>query len=122
MRETTYRNSITQKSPECPSCSRVFKPGISWAGANFCRGAALLRFIDAEPGLSAWELSRISGIPYTDTTRGLAKLREYEAVTVEAEGREAGGFRYRRWPTDKPEGRESFLAVLRRVEGLNDGS
>lgn len=120
MSEST--SSITQKWPACPSCERVCEPGATWKGANFCRGVILLRCIDDEPGLSAWELARLSGMGYNDASRGLSKLREYGAITVEAEEREAGGFRYRYWSADNPADRERFLAALRSVEALNDAS
>jgi hypothetical protein len=89
-------SSVPQSKIACPSCGRAFEPGASRVGINYCRGAALLQFIDAEPGLTAWELSRVSGIGYIDA-RGLSKLREYDAVITEAEEREAGGFRYHHW-------------------------
>ena len=106
------------KHPACPSCQRVFKPGATWAGSNFCRGLLLLTFIQNKPGLSAWELSQASGVPYTDTTRGLAKLKEYGVVSTESEDRIEGGFRYRYCPSDDTIAHERFLETLRRVEAL----
>ena len=82
-----------------------------WRGANYCRGLVLLRCIEDQPGLSAWELSQQSGIPYTDITRGLAKLREYGLVRTIAEERVQGGHRLRYWAADG--------TPSRRVEGLN---
>lgn len=72
-------------SPFCPSCDRPCKRGATWHGANYCRGLALLRYIEDQPGLSGWELAQLSGIPYSDATRGLAKLREFEVVEVAQE-------------------------------------
>jgi hypothetical protein len=111
--------TISQSPPACPSCGRACEPGATWKGANYCRGLILLRFIEDKPGLSAWELSQISSVPYTDATRGLAKLRDYQAVDTVMEERSGGdGFRYRYWPTDNPDAHQRFLEALRRVEGL----
>jgi hypothetical protein len=102
----------------CPSCGRVCEAGATWTGSNYCRGFTLLEFIQDNPGLSGWELAEISGVPYADATRGLAKLREYGAVATEAEEREAGGIRYRYSPAENPLAIERFLSALRRAEGL----
>jgi hypothetical protein len=59
-------------------------------------------------------------MPYPDATRGLAKLRERGAVTVEREERLEGGFRYRYWPTGGIMARQQFLAAVRSVEALNE--
>jgi hypothetical protein len=109
---------LSRKVPLCPSCGRAFEPGMTWPGANFCRGLTLLRFIEDQPGLSAWELSQASSIPYADTTHGLAKLREYRVVRAESEEREAGGVRYRYWSISNPAVRARFVETLRRVEAL----
>jgi hypothetical protein len=100
-----------QKHPRCPSCARAFTPGSTWKAANYCRGLLLLQFIDERPGLTGWQLSQQSGIPYTDATRGLAKLREYHLVRTEDEEREAGGVRFRYYPADDPAGRKRFEEV-----------
>jgi hypothetical protein len=106
-------------SPACPSCGRVFQPGATWAGANYCKGLALLPFIQGTPGKSAWELSQASGLPYPDTTRGLAKLRGYNAVCTESEERVQGGVRYRYWPAGGAVARQRFLESVRLAEALN---
>ena len=95
-------------APSCPSCGRVCKPGETWPGANYCRGLILLGFIEDAPGLTAWELSQASGVPYTDATRGLAKLREFDAVSTEAEERPQGGYRYRYWLSGDVVARQRF--------------
>ena len=117
-------NSISQSNfsttqPRCPSCGRECEAGRTWRGANYCRGLALLRFIEDEPGLSGWELSQKSGVPYTDATRGLAKLREYRVVHTESVERTKGGIRYHYWPVDDVATRQKFVEAVRRVEGLN---
>ena len=104
--------------PVCPSCGSTCAPGATWKGANYCRGLVLLRFIDETPGLSGWELSQASGIPHADTTRGLAKLKEYGVVATESEDRIEGGFRYRYYPSDDTVAHERFLTTLQRVEAL----
>jgi hypothetical protein len=105
------RKETRRAPPVCPSCGRTFAPGSTWAGANYCRGLILLRFIDDRPGLSGWELSKASGVPYTDATRGLSKLREYDLVRTVEEEREAGGVRYRYFPVNDPARRERFRSV-----------
>ena len=104
--------------PTCPSCRRVCEPGATWKGANYCRGLVLLGFIKDTPGATGWELSQASGVPYTDTTRGLAKVKEYGVVNTESEDRIEGGFRYHYWPSDDDAAHERFLGALRRVEAL----
>jgi hypothetical protein len=111
--------NVTLTKTICPSCGRLCEPAATWKGANYCRGLILLRFIEDQPGLSGWELSQTSGIPYTGATRLFAKLREYGVVTTEAEEREAGGFRYRYWPAGGAVARQRFVEALRRVEALN---
>ena len=103
--------------PTCPSCGRIFKPGSSWAGSNYCRGLFLLGFINDNPGLSGWELSEVSGLPYGDATRGLTKLREYDAVATEKEDIEGDRFRYR-YSTGSIPGRGSFLSAMSHAEAL----
>ena len=104
--------------PACPGCGRVCTPGSTWKGANYCRGLILLSFIKATPGLTGWELSQASGVPYTDTTRGLAKLKEYGVVSTESEDRIEGGVRYRYWPGGDDNAHDRFLETLQRVEAL----
>jgi hypothetical protein len=111
-------NPQPASSPACPSCGRAFRAGATWAGANYCRGLALLGFIQQNPGKSAWELSQVSGMPYVAATRGLAKLREHEVVSIEAEERVQGGFRYRYWPAGGDVARY-FIESVRLAEGLN---
>ena len=103
--------------PTCPSCGRVFLSGATWQGANYCRGLVLLTFIKNTPGLSAWELSQASGIPYEDAKKGLAKLREYDAVTTEREDIEGDQFRYR-YSTGSISGRQRFLHAMSHAEAL----
>ena len=80
---------------KCSYCGKEFGPGRQWHGANFCRAAFLYPFIKDNPGKTAWELHRISDLPYADVTKGLEKAREWEVVSYEAEDRDAGGQRYR---------------------------
>jgi hypothetical protein len=110
--------TTTQKNPACPSCGRTCELGTTWRGANYCRGLILLQFIEDNPGLSGAELSEASGIPYTDATRGLAKLREYGVVSTESEERSEGGFRYRYWPAGDTAAFARFMSTLQRVEAL----
>lgn len=86
--------------PKCRFCGREFRQGEWWSWANMCRASHLLPIIVDNPGLSAWELSQVSGLNYQDTSKGLQKARDGGLVTTEAEDREAGGIRYRYWPAD----------------------
>jgi len=79
----------------CQFCGREFKQGVWWTGANYCRAAFLLDYIEDHPGQSAWEISQETGMSYQDTTRGLQKARDWHLVETEAEERSAGGTRYR---------------------------
>ncbi len=91
----------TTTFPVCPSCERTFAPGIWWDGANYCRGVFLLGAIYDNPGLSAWELSERTGMPYRNVTSGLQKLRQWSSVDIvqaESEERDSGGIRYRYFP------------------------
>jgi DNA-binding IclR family transcriptional regulator len=105
--------------PSCPSCGRQCEPGVTWKGANYCRGLILLRFIEDQPGLSGWELSQLSSVPYSDATRGLSKLREWKLVRPDSEDRGDGTIRYRYWPINDSGLRARFMEVVRRVELLN---
>ena len=116
MTVTQYPRQSTK--PSCPSCGRVCASGATWKGANYCRGLILFRFIKDAPGLTGWELSQASGMNYTDATRGLAKLREFDVVSTESEDRIQGGVRYRYWPSGDDDAQEHFLEILRRVEAL----
>ena len=109
---------MTRTDPKCPSCGEVFEMGVFWQGANFCRGLFLLGVIAETPGLSAWELSDLSGIPMKDAQRGLEKLRSWDVVGYAAEDRGDGEtFRYRFTPLpDHEEQYARFLAQTRRVE------
>jgi hypothetical protein len=81
-----FVNILARKRAFCPSCRRICEPGITWEGANYCRGLILLRFIKEKPGFSGWELFQASGILYTDTTDPVARahfvgaVREVEAL------------------------------------------
>lgn len=108
---------IGKAYPSCPSCGRRCEPGVSWPGANLCRGLILLRVIGDHPGLSGWELSQRCGMPYADATRALLKLRDYEVVSTQSEPRADGtGIRYRYWPLDDAAARHRFFAAVRRAE------
>jgi hypothetical protein len=107
-----------QPVPHCPSCKKTFEAGTTWTGANYCRGLALAVCIKDKPGLSAWELSKASGIAYGDVHAGLLKLRDFGVVSVESEERATGGERYRYYATGDPAARARFLEALRRVEAL----
>jgi hypothetical protein len=109
-------NILTHKKAACPSCGRACELGATWKGANYCRGLVLLQVINDNPGLSAWELSQISGVPYTDATRGLAKLREFKVVSTESEERLEGGIRYRYYPANDSVALDRFIATLHLVE------
>lgn len=111
----------TRVYPACPSCGRMFRPALSWKGANYCRGLYLLRFIEDEPGLSAWTLSQRAGLAYEDTTRGLTKLRAHALVTTEEQERGAGGIRYLYYPAHDLEQRLRFMETLRVAERSNNG-
>ena len=83
-------------APSCPDCKREFQPGASWPNANYCRSAFLLPYISENPGLSTWELSQQTGMPYSDVGRALQKAREWNALMWDEEPRENGeGVRYR---------------------------
>jgi hypothetical protein len=116
VQQSQFTTQKILEPPNCPSCGRVCDPAATWKGANYCRGFALLPFIESNPGLSAWELSQVSGMSYQDATRGLAKLREYEAVLAEPEDRGDGSYRYRYWPADSPGAQDRFIANLRTAE------
>ncbi len=113
---TPLSSARASRYPHCPSCGRICAPGATWRFSNYCRGLILLRFIEDEPGLSGWELSQLSGMPYAEAVRGLEKLRERGVVATEAEDRDQGGFRYRYWTTDDPSDRAHFVEVVRQVE------
>lgn len=86
---------MRQFYPKCPHCDLEFRPGIFWNQANYCRGRFLLPVIEANPGLSTWELHQKSGMPYALVSKGIAKLRDWELVVFESEDRDQGGIRYR---------------------------
>lgn len=82
--------------PRCPSCGKVFVPGDFWANANSCRGLLILNAITQEgDGLSAYDLSLITGLTTQETSSGLAKLRERDVISGVPEERDSGGIRYR---------------------------
>ena len=101
--------------PRCPHCQRLFEPGTTWKGANYCRGLFLLKVIGEYPGLSAWELSQKAKMAYGDTTRGLLKLRDFDLLTFEAEERDGGGQRYRYWSNGESAPIHRFMAALARA-------
>ena len=90
--------SIT--TPACPCCGREFKPGVFWDNANYCRARFLLEYIEDHSGKSTWEISKATGMPYSDATRGMQKAREWALVDMKQEDREQGGTRYRYWAMD----------------------
>jgi hypothetical protein len=110
------REEETVEAPACPSCGRLCDPGATWKGVNYCRGFALLSFIEQNPGLSAWELSQLAGMAYPHTSSALAKLHERKVVDTEAEERAEGGFRYRYWSAGDSVALDRFIATLHLVE------
>jgi hypothetical protein len=117
---TSVNNIVSKSPPQCPSCGRTCDPESTWKGAHYCRGLALLRFIEANPGLSGWELSQISGMSYDDTTRGLAKLREHGVAITQSEDRAQGGARYRYWPVGRTPERARFVQAVRELEACDE--
>jgi hypothetical protein len=101
--------NVSNISPSCPRCGRVCDPGVSWPGANYCRGRVLLPFIARQPGITTWGLAQASGLSYQDASRALLKLRDYQLVLTESELRPKGGFRYRYRLSDDQEAFERFL-------------
>ncbi len=97
---STGMASGTKKYPACPHCGNVFRPGLSWKGSNFCKAAYLIRFVAENPGITTWGISQITGFSYSDATKGMAKARDQEAVSVEKEERDQGGFRYHHFALD----------------------
>ena len=103
----------TKTFPYCPSCGRPFTPGVTWDNANSCRAFFLASHILDAPGLSAWELAKLTGLSYTDATRGLVKAREYDLFRIKKEEKESGGFRYRYFPhSDHVDRLEQFSVNL----------
>lgn len=94
------RDETMNPDLHCPHCSLVLRPESNWPQVNYCRGLTLLPWIEQRPGLSAWELSQVSGMGYSQVSKGVAKLRALEIIRGEPEQREVGGFRYRYyvWP------------------------
>jgi hypothetical protein len=83
---------------KCPGCERDLVPEGQWHGANFCRGLFLMDSIAENPGQSAWELSKSTGLSYAQCAKGLAKIRAQDAIGYEPEDRDGGGIRYRFYP------------------------
>ena len=79
----------------CKTCGRPFGLDQAWMGINYCRARLLVEVVRNAPGLSAWELSRLSGLPYGETNRGLTKGRDWGIFDLVQEDRTQGGFRYR---------------------------
>ena len=82
----------------CDYCKREFSPGAFWPSVNFCRAAFLVGYIGTFPGKSAWEISKGTGLLYSEVTKALNKAREWGLVAWDAEERANGGgqrFRYR---------------------------
>ena len=74
-------------------------------------------FIEDSPGISAWELSELTGMSYQNASRGLTKLRDHQVVEFRSEERDNGGIRYRHYPLEDAEkAREGFALVVRQVE------
>ena len=97
----------------CPHCGQVLQVSSNWPGINFCRGLTLLPWIANHPGLSAWELAQVSGMAYSQVSKGVMKLRDLEIVRCDPEPREAGGFRYRYYPwTDHDVHADRLQAIL----------
>ena len=84
----------TSTKPACPICGRVFETGVSWLGSNFCKAAFLLPVIAENPGITAWNLSELVGLPYESVSKALQKAREWELLTFTQEERDQGGTRY----------------------------
>lgn len=91
----------------CPVCNRDLYVDQYWAGINACRGLALLPWVETHPNMTAWELSKLSGMAYSQVSKGMAKLRDMEAVNYESEDREVGGIRYRYSPSEDHKERKS---------------
>jgi len=100
---------------ECPNCKREFVRGITWKGSNYCRGLFLMDQGKNSPGLSGWELSELTGLPYRDTVRGLERARDYDAIEARAEDKENGGIRYRYWPYPDHSTRRDAMAQKRKA-------
>ena len=86
--------------PSCAYCQREFRPGLSWGNVNFCRAGFLTDYIRDHPGKSGWEISKATGLLYSDVAKALTKAREWELVAWDVEERDSGGqrFRYRLAP------------------------
>ena len=87
---------------ECPVCGRGIydSRGVGMYDAflrNYCRALLALEFIASHEGLTAWEISQQSGIPYVDVSKGLQKARERQWGRTREEERDQGGKRYRYW-------------------------
>lgn len=87
---------VTQIYPSCQHCGRTFTPGQTWLNANFCRAVFLIEFLKDNPDLTTWELSKQTGMLYSDTLKGMQKAREWGLVICAPEERAgSNGIRYR---------------------------
>ncbi|KKK66157.1 hypothetical protein LCGC14_2966910 [marine sediment metagenome] len=87
---------ITQKTyPQCAYCKREFQPGTTWSGANYCRAAHLLAYLEEYPGSTTWEMAKATGMPYAAAQKAVLKARDWDLVAHVAEERGAGGERFR---------------------------
>ena len=101
----------SQKLPVCRHCAKEFAPGATWRGANYCRALYLLPFIRGKPKSSAWELSQLAQLSYSDTTRAMLKLRDFRLVdyTTEEDGER---IRYRYTIKEDQQAVDRFLSAL----------
>lgn len=99
--------------PLCPSCGRMFIPGVFWSGANYCRALYLMSALPEHEGSSAAELAEATGMTFGDAAKGMTRLRERDAVRFEAEERgQGGGFRYRFYSRDDHEAQLTSLTTF----------
>ena len=89
-----------QKYPTCPHCGGSFRPGVHWLRSNYCKAAYLIRVLAANPGVSTWEISQLSGLAYSDAVKGMNKARALQVVVAEPEERAQGGIRFRHYVLD----------------------
>ena len=77
-----------------------------------------MEYIADTPGLSGAELAKVSGVPYADAVRGLAKLKEFDVVTTASETISEDRIRYRYTTSDDPNARERFVSAMRNAETI----
>ena len=104
----------------CEVCGRPMAAGIFQV--NVCRAFVALAIVDEAPGLTAWELSKRSGITYADISEGLNKARANSWVEAVQEDRDQGGIRYRYSPLADnavlAEAKRGHRAAVRRMVGM----